>query len=86
MKHEGEMYELMNSHKSVKFKATDIFYKISYADAIREYSDDHRKTVFKLDYKDISKITPKDPVFDILFRDCLVNARGKTTHSKKDPY
>jgi hypothetical protein len=85
-KHEREVYELMNSQESVEFKATDIYYKIPYADAIRKYSDNYNKCVFKVDYKDISKIVPQDPVYDILLKDCLINSRGKTTHSKKDPY
>jgi hypothetical protein len=49
----------MNSQESVEFKATDIYYKIPYADAIREYSDNYNKCVFKVDYKDINKIQCK---------------------------
>ena len=87
LKHEGDLYKFMERHKEFHFKTTDIIFKIPYLDAIKEYSSDFRKMVYKVEYKDINKILPKDPVFEILYKECLISAKnGKYTHSGKDPY
>lgn len=87
MKHDGDLYQFMQKHKEIKFKTSDIVYKIPYLDAIMEYSNNFKNAVFKVDYKDINTIQPRDPVFEIIYGECLVSAKnGKTTHSGKDPY
>lgn len=86
MKHDREAYELINGERGTDFKATDIFYKITYLDAIKEYSDNWNKAVYKMDYKDVNAIKEKDPVFDIIYKDCLFASKGKTTAVGKDPY
>lgn len=67
-------------------KIIDIYYKVSYYEAIKEYSDNWKNAVYKTDYKDIDKIQQKDPVFDILYQDWLITSKGKTTNQGKDPY
>ena len=44
------------------------------------------KAVFVNKYKDVSKIKENDPVYDIIYDDCLQYAKGKTSKLKKDPY
>ena len=87
MKNEGDIYEINQNLREFRFKATDIIYKIPYLEAIKDYSNNYKKAVFLVDYKDIGKIKPHDPVFQIIHKDCLSGAKnGKLTHSGKDPY
>ena len=67
-------------------KIIEIYYKVPYYDAIKEYSDNWKNSVYKTDYKDIDKIQQKDPVFEIIFQDWLITSRGKTKCLGKDPY
>ncbi|CAI2366514.1 unnamed protein product [Moneuplotes crassus] len=87
VKHEGEIYKFIEKHSEYEFKATDIKYKIPYLDAIRSYSDNYKNAVYLIDYKDVNKIKPRDPVFDIISRECLsLSKKGKLIYAGKDPY
>ena len=64
-------------------KIIEIYYKVPYYDAIKEYSDNWKNSVYKTDYKDIDKIQQKDPVFEIMTQSRALPRHGEGRRTLK---
>ena len=65
-------------------KNIDVYYKVPYFDAIKEYSGNWSNAVYKTDYKDIDSIQQNDPVFNVQLQDTDNSPKGKRNSLRKD--
>lgn len=58
---------IKNRLKDEKINNIEVYYKVPYFDAIKDYSNNWSNAVYKTEYKDVDNIQQSDPVFSWIF-------------------